>query len=181
MSKTVAIIGSYAPSLVNFRGSLIKAIIDRGHKVVCMAPEIDAEVSTVLAALGAEVRAVDMQRAGLNPVSDLHTYRSLRGALSEISPDVVIPYTIKPVVWGVLAAHSVGATRIVPLIPGLGYAFRGGLSLSRLVSLAVASVLYRVALARAHIVLFQNPDDMALFRRRWILRRDTPAATVAGS
>ena len=181
MPKTVAIIGSYAPSLLNFRGSLIKAIIGRGHRVVCMAPEIEAETAGDLAAFGAEVRQVDMQRAGLNPLSDVRTYRSLLTALSEISPDVVIPYTIKPIVWGVLAAHSARVARIVPLITGLGFAFTGGLSVSRLVSLAVASVLYRMALSRAHIVLFQNPDDLALFRGRRLLKRATPTAIVAGS
>jgi glycosyltransferase involved in cell wall biosynthesis len=181
MSKTVAIIGSYAPSLLNFRGSLIKAMIGRGHRVVCVAPEIDAETADRLAALGAEVRPVDMQRAGLNPVSDLKTYRSLRRTLSEISPDVVIPYTIKPIVWGVLAAHSARVARIVPLITGLGYAFTGGASIARLVSLAAASVLYRMALSRAHIVLFQNPDDLALFRGRGLVKRRMPTAIVAGS
>ena len=151
MSKTVAIIGSYAPSLLNFRGSLIKAMIGRGHRVVCMAPEIEAETADRLAALGAEVRPVDMQRAGLNPVQDLRTYRSLRKALSEISPDVVIPYTIKPVVWGVLAAHSAGVARIVPLITGLGFAFTGGVELlpPRQPGGGIGS-LSNGALARAH-------------------------------
>ena len=69
MPKTVAIVGSFAPSLLNFRGSLIKAMIDRGHRVVCMAPEIETETEAKLAALGAEVRQVDIERAGLNPIT----------------------------------------------------------------------------------------------------------------
>jgi glycosyltransferase involved in cell wall biosynthesis len=181
MPKTVAIVGSFAPSLLNFRGSLIKAMIDRGHRVVCMAPGIESETEAKLAALGAEVRQVDIERSGLNPLRDLRTYRSLRKALAEISPDVAIPYTIKPIVWGVLSAHAVGVARIVPLVTGLGFAFTGGLGFSRLLSLVVASALYRLALSRAHIVLFQNPDDLALFRSRRLLKRQIPAAIVAGS
>lgn len=181
MPKTVAIIGSFAPSLVNFRGSLIKAMVDRGHAVVGMAPDFDADTLAKLRALGAVPKTIELERSGLNPSQDLRSYRRLRAAIADVAPDVVIPYTIKPVIWGSLAAHAEKVARIMPMITGLGYAFTTGLNPARLLSLAAASLLYRIALSRAHFVLFQNPDDLALFQRRHLLARRTPTAIIAGS
>lgn len=181
MAKTVAIIGSDLPYLLNFRGSLVRAIAERGHSITCIAPDIDAVAAAKLQDFGARATSVAISRSSLNPLDDLKTYRALRQAISEISPDVVIPYTIKPVVWGTLAAHAEGVGRIVPIMTGLGYAFTGGWSAARIVSLGAASVLYRLALSKAHMVLFQNPDDLALFRGRGLLPARIPSAIIAGS
>jgi len=181
VAKTVVVIGSYAPSLVNFRGSLIRAMIEKGHAVICMAPDFDAGTIATLEKLGATAKTVSLARSGINPVHDLKCYRSLRQAIAEVSPDVVIPYTIKPIIWGTLAAHAQKVGRIVPMVTGLGYAFTTGLGVTRLLSLGAASLLYRMALAKAHTVLFQNPDDLALFRRRRLIPSRVASAIIAGS
>jgi glycosyltransferase involved in cell wall biosynthesis len=101
--------------------------------------------------------------------------------MREVRPDVVIPYTIKPVVWGTLAARSTGVKRVVPLVTGLGYAFTGGSELRRQLARRAAGVLYRLVLGRANTVLFQNNDDLALFRQLRLLPVGVPAAVVNGS
>ena len=54
--KTVLLLGSFAPSLVHFRGPLIAAIVERGHKVVAAAPSISPDLAENLRQLGAESR-----------------------------------------------------------------------------------------------------------------------------
>ena len=54
--KTVVIFGSYAPSLINFRGPLISAIVKRGHDVIATAPDMDAETEAALRKMGAMQR-----------------------------------------------------------------------------------------------------------------------------
>jgi glycosyltransferase involved in cell wall biosynthesis len=98
--------------------------------------------------------------------------------MRRIRPDVVLAYTIKPVIYGSLAAAVAGVPRRFALVTGLGYAFtgeRGGL-LTGLIRR-----LYRIALERVHKVFFQNPDDQALFRQLGILRNGTPSVVVNGS
>lgn len=122
-----------------------------------------------------------MSRSSFNPFNDVMTFFRLRAIFTDVKPDVVLPYTVKPVVWGVLAARASSVTRVVPMITGLGYAFTGGRKPKRLVAKVVSTILYRVALARADLVLFQNPDDMALFRKLRLLPKRVPSAIINGS
>ncbi|TIM16074.1 MAG: glycosyltransferase family 4 protein [Mesorhizobium sp.] len=177
----VLFLGSFAPSIVNFRGPLIKAAIAKGHAVHAAAPDMSNDLMEAFCELGAQPHQVVMGRSSFNPLSDVATFRSLKALFRAVNPDVVIPYTIKPVIWGTLAARAVGVRRIVPLISGLGYAFTAGYQPKRLLARAIATALYRLALARADFVLFQNPDDMALFRSLRLLPKQVPSAVVNGS
>jgi glycosyltransferase involved in cell wall biosynthesis len=178
---TVIILGSFAPSLVRFRGNLIKDLADRGHRVIAMAPLIDDGVRRRLAALGAAAQDVVIDNQNMNPLHMLKSIRSIRDALRTIAPDVVIAYTIKPVTLGAIAASRCPRTRFVSLITGLGFAFTRGSSLKRVLARAVATVLYRQALKRSDAVVFQNPDDCGEFRERRILPSACEPVIVAGS
>ena len=162
--KMLLLLGSFAPSLVHFRGPLIASIVERGHRVIAAAPSISADVAEKLRQLGAEPRELELVNASLNPASMLQSLRQVRALIREVRPDVLIAYTVKPVVLGAIAAKAERVPRIVSLITGVGYAFTGGRELKRLISRAIATPLYRLALSRSDVVIFQNPDDEALFR-----------------
>lgn len=181
MSKKVLILGSYGPSLLQFRGRLISAIRERGHQVVAAAPSFPAETRAALAELGAELREMPLVNTSLNPIAMAGTLREMRRAVREIRPDVLIAYTIKPVILGSLAGRAEGVARIVALITGAGYAFTQGREPKRLISRLAASLLYRLALPRAHAVIFQNPDDEALFRQLRLVGRRQETYRVNGS
>ena len=178
---TIALLASFAPSLTNFRGDLIRALAGRGMRVLALAPDHDGESRKALAALGAEPVDVPLSRAGLNPLEDLKTLRALSRVLGDLKPDVLVPYTIKPVIWGTLAARKAGIDHVVPMITGLGYAFMEGRGLKERATRAIAQWLYRLALSRADHVIFQNPDDRDLMRARAILPEHVPASIVNGS
>lgn len=96
-----------------------------------------------------------------------------------VRPQYVLGYTIKPVIYGSLAAWLAGVPRRFALITGLGYAFqdaggRGGLR-------ALVQRLYALALARVHGVFFQNPDDQRLFAQRGLLALGVASHVVNGS
>jgi glycosyltransferase involved in cell wall biosynthesis len=179
--KTVLLLGSFAPSLVHFRGPLIAAIIERGHRVVAAAPSISADVVEKLRQLGAEPRELQLVNASLNPASMLQSLRKVRALIREVRPDVLIAYTVKPVVLGAIAAKAERVPRIVSLITGAGYAFTGGREPKRLISRAIAAPLYRLALSRSDVIIFQNPDDEALFRDLRMVPRGREAHIVNGS
>ena len=92
--KTVLIIGSFAPSLVHFRGPLIRAIVERGHKVFAAAPSISSEVAAQLKGLGAEPVELSLVNASLNPFATLQSLKDLREVIRRVRPDVMIGYTI---------------------------------------------------------------------------------------
>jgi glycosyltransferase involved in cell wall biosynthesis len=180
-TQMVVLLGGYAPSLVNFRGPLIAALAERGCQVVAMAPDIDDALGEQIRRLGGEPVSISLNRGGLNPAADLASYKALKAEFVRLKPDVLIPYTIKPVIWGTLAARAAGVKAVVPMITGLGFAFTGGVEPRRLISRMMASVLYRLALGKADKVLFQNPDDLATFRSLRLLPGRVPTAIINGS
>lgn len=148
------------------------------HAVAPYEPDCTDSISQYLATMDIPLHEVSMQRTGVNPIRDLKTFWELYRLMRREKPELVLPYTVKPVVWGLLAAWLSGVPHRFALITGLGYAFTngGGGLVSRLVRL-----LYRLALSRAEKVFFQNQDDEALFRELGILPAHVPSVVVNGS
>ena len=180
----VVVLASTAPSLVNFRGPLLSALVSSGYSTTAVAPDVDPETRETLQAIGVRVVELGMQRTGMNPVSDLLYFGNLRRQLEDLQPDVLIAYTAKPVIWGALAARCVRRKiRSVSMITGLGYAFTPPEqpSLRHKIASLTASLLYGLAMRSTDIVLFQNCDDEALFRSRGLLPPRLPTRIMPGS
>ncbi|WP_336802187.1 glycosyltransferase family 4 protein [Kaistia sp. MMO-174] len=166
---TVLFVFNFADSIFDFRGNLIETCVDRGYRVVVLAPDISGNVLVRLQALGIIVRDLPMQRTGLNPWRDARTFFAIRAMVRQTRADVVLLYTIKPIIWGSIASWTAGVRRILPVVTGLGYAFTGGQGRRRKLAGTVAAWLYRLALPCASTILFLNPDDRELFWRRGLL------------
>ncbi|MDI6774383.1 MAG: glycosyltransferase family 4 protein [Verrucomicrobiota bacterium] len=179
-AKKIVVLGSFPDSLINFRGPLIRAMTAAGHSVIACAPDVGPDIRAALAAIGADSRSVPLQRAGLNPIRDLVTLASLFGLFRRSRPDAVLSYTIKPVIYGSIAARLAGVPETYSMITGVGYAFGdedGGQTwVGRL-----ARCLYRASLSSNRKVFFQNPDDLALFQGDGLLRSPDQAVLIAGS
>lgn len=179
------IIASYPGSILAFRGALLQSIKDAGFQVHIAAPDFDQyiEEKKALQQLSYHVHNLPMQRTGTNPVADAKTLLSLYRIMKNIKPDYVMGYTIKPVIYGSLAAKLAKVPHRFALITGLGYAFQGAeepdYKKSNLQK--VMHQLYAVALDSTQKVFFQNPDDEALFRKMGILKRSVPSKVVNGS
>jgi len=163
------IVGALPQSLVNFRGDLIRDALNRGHRVTAMSSPATPEEIVNIEATGAVFHSFPVQRTGLNPLSDIKTLRTLRQIFSDLQPDIVLAYTIKPVVWSGIALSTLRTTcRFYGLITGLGYAFEGRGFAHGILRFLVTR-LYRQALRRAEAVIFQNPDNRDIFVRNKIV------------
>lgn len=176
----IIIVGGFSQSLLNFRGPLIRDIVSRGHEVIACAPHAPEEVRAELAAIGARYRHVPIARAGRNPASDLHTLLSLVRVLRKERPDLLLTYTIKPVIYGSLAARLPPRPVSFAMITGAGYAFGEGGGHRRAVGRVVRG-LYRLTLSRNRVVFFQNPDDLKLFEERKMIGPNTKTVVLNGS
>lgn len=176
-------ISSFLPSVLNFRGKLLEAISAQGYEIHIMAPEFVSfpEEQQKLQALGYHLHEIPMQRTGTNPLADLkllkHIYRQIR----QIQPDYLLSYTIKPVIYGTLAAWLAKVPHRFALITGLGYAFQNVEAGKRSLFQKLVHGLYAQALKRSDKVLFQNPDDLKLFQDMHLLDADKPTVVVNGS
>ncbi|MEA3009087.1 MAG: hypothetical protein QOJ91_779 [Sphingomonadales bacterium] len=179
--RKVLLLGSYAPSLINFRGRLIAAMAERGHEIFAAAPDIDPDIAAKLVALGASPVPVVLGRTSLHPIKTWRSGRALRTLVRDLAPDVMIAYTIKPVVLGAAAARAARVPFFAAMITGMGYPFLGGLNPKRVAIRLVAMFLYRRALAASQLVIFQNEDDRRDFRRLRLLPAARPSLIVNGS
>ena len=177
------VIASHANSLVGFRKPLIVALLEKGLEVHVAAPELisNETVTSKLTALGVIFHDISMQRTGTNPIADSKSLFSLYRLIKNIKPDYVMGYTVKPVVYGTLAAWFARVPHRFALITGLGYAFMDEENSNRSGTRIVIQNLYKSALKYCEVVFFQNPDDEILFRRLKILAIDTETCVVNGS
>ncbi len=179
--RRVLVIGSLAESLVNFRGDLLRALASAGHEVIAAAPAGPAWVDEALARWKVRRIVLPLQRTGTSPIRDFGLLRALLGLMRAEQPYAVLAYTVKPVVYGLIAARIAGVPRRIALITGLGFAFLGARSASQSALQAAIRRLYRRALAGADVVFFQNRDDEDVFRSRGLLRQAQDVRLVAGS
>ena len=142
-------------NIFNFRAGLVRALVAAGYDVVAVAPT-DAW-SDRLAELGCRFVPLRMDNKGTSPVRDLALLLRYRELLAAERPVAFLGYTIKPNVFGSLAAHSLSIPTINN-VSGLGTAF-----IRRSWLTTVVKFLYRSALGRAARVFFQNHDDRDLF------------------
>lgn len=154
-------------NIVNFRGGLIAALRAAGHEVVALAPP--DEHSSRFAALGCAFVPIEMDNKGANPVKDAFLFATYVRRLRQIRPDVYLGFTIKPNVYGSLAAQSLRIP-VINNVSGLGTAFIGDSRLQRIVEF-----LYRTSFARSHRVFFQNDDDRKLFVDRRLVQAERTA------
>ena len=155
MKVKVIIALNTAWNLYNFRAGLIRALVAEGYEVVAVAP-LD-EYAARLSELGCRFVPLAMDNRGTHPGRDLLLLLRFYLVLRRERPDVYLGYTVKPNIYGSLAAHLLGIP-VVNNIAGLGTVFIKDNWLTRLVRW-----LYRVALSRSRCVFFQNNDDLDLF------------------
>ena len=151
----ILVVSNYGWTVFNFRRNLIQALRRAGHEVF-----VQTEYDGYERRLGLEMRqviALDIDRKGVNPMHDLRTLFSIRRGIKIAKADLCLFFTIKPVVYGGIAA-TLSHIPFISNVTGLGAAFLGRTWLR-----TIAQALYKVGLARATHIFFQNADDMALF------------------
>ena len=120
------ICANYLPHVLNFRGKLLQDIAALGYEIHVVAPDLKAYATdyNVLSELGYSLHEVPMQRTGTNPIADTKMIMAMYSLLHEIQPDFMLSYTIKPVIYGTLAAWLAKVPNRFVLISGLGYTFQ---------------------------------------------------------
>ena len=162
---------------LSHRLPLARAARDAGAEVTLIAA--DTGCGDRIRSEGLAFVPLPISRRGLNVFSEAAAVLALVRHYRRLRPDLVHHVTIKPVLYGSLAARAVGVPAVVNAISGLGYVFTSD-DRSRLLRRVVNRV-YRAALGnpRSRTIL-QNSDDLAMFVERGLLRRGQ-ALVIRGS
>jgi glycosyltransferase involved in cell wall biosynthesis len=160
----IAIVLNTSWNIYNFRMNFVKALLENGHEVHTIAPVDD--YTRLLTEVGCIHHPVRMDSRGANPIKDSALIVELYTIYRKVRPEIVLHYTIKPNVYGTLAATMLGIP-VINNVCGLGTVFLK----DNLVS-AVAIFLYKISFRFAKKVFFQNSDDLKLFLDKKLVRKD---------
>jgi glycosyltransferase involved in cell wall biosynthesis len=153
---TIAVVANTGWNIVNFRLGLINALIAKGYKVIAIAPA--DEYSSKIISTGCHyIPLKRLERKGTNPFKDFRLLLELYNIYRKESVDIALQFTIKPNIYGSLAA-SFAKVKTICTVTGLGYSFLNNNLVSKL-----ARRLYKFAFKKANLVAFQNNDDRNLF------------------
>ena len=170
--RAIVLAANSAWNLVNFRGNIIAALQRRGFRVVAIAPRDSHHQQ--LEQLGVEFQALDFRSAQISPLHDARLFLRYIALLRAVRPAAFLGFTIKPNIYGSLAARALGIPTINN-VSGLGTAFIKQGMITR-----VATFLYRQAFRRSATVFFQNDED----RRQFVAARmvaDVQSRLLPGS
>lgn len=181
--QRIVVLSSYSPSLTNFRLELLRSMVDAGHFVTAAGPEDDATIRARLANIGVDFAHIPMARVGLNPITDLQTLWSIWRLLWKLKADLVLSYTMKPIIYGGIAARLAHVPSRCFLVTGLGRVFSQGYDKTLKGSFLkrVSIWLYRRAFTGARVVFAYNEADAADIRKNLMVADHSLIKIVPGS
>ncbi|AOZ97437.1 glycosyltransferase family 4 protein [Butyrivibrio hungatei] len=158
----ILILTNYANGLYLFRKELVESFIKEGHQVVVSVPS--DENCKKLEGLGVEIIETALDRHGMNPAKDIKLFNTYLSMIRKEKPQVVLTYTIKPNIYGAMAAKILKVPYISN-ITGLGTAIENGGMLSK-----ILIKMYSSSLRRAQKVFFQNEKNMDFMQKHGIAK-----------
>ena len=181
--KHILIIASYGPSIINFRISLIKDFLKKGHKVsiVCPKKKFSIKLQKKLKDIGVKIFFCSISRTGLNFFKELRSIFEIYKIINKSKADVVISYTLKPVIYSGLVLNFFPQINYYPLITGLGATFTEVNNFKKKLLRNLVVKLYKIALISSKKVIFQNKDDLLYFYNLKIIKNKNSAKIVNGS
>lgn len=157
--KKVLIITNHSYMLYQFRRELIEKLMET-YEVVLSMPFVGHHEK--FQEMGCKCIETDVDRRGINPITDLKLIKTYFRILNEEKPDRVITYSIKPNVYGG-AACAIKKIPYYANVQGLGTAFqKKGLA-------EFVTFLYKMAFLKVNTVFFENEENAAEFQKRKII------------
>lgn len=142
-------------NIYNFRVALIKALHSNGHEVFALAPKDEYMVR--LEALGIKCIPIKINPKGINPFTDIYLIRNYYSVFKRLQPDIILSYTIKPNIYGNIAARILHIP-VINNISGLGTLF-----IKTNIISYIGKLFYKFSLKFGSHVFFQNQNDRNLF------------------
>lgn len=159
MTEKILLLANNCPGLLSFRKEVVIELLSNGFSLTINLP-YNKRIKE-LENLGCNVIcSKNLVRKGKNPFTDLSLYREYLSLMQNVQPDVVLTYTIKPNIYGSLAAKKLNIPYIVN-ITGLGTAVENPGILQK-----ITVNLYRRAMSNANTIFFQNSANQDFFATR---------------
>jgi glycosyltransferase involved in cell wall biosynthesis len=169
---SIAFIANWDWVFFNFRLPLASAFESAGAEIFLICPR--GEYFSEMEKLGFHMVEWKMERKSLGLLAELGAILNLRKILSRLAPDAVHNFTIKPILYGTIAARSLRIGPIINNFTGLGYLFSDGLK-PKLLRLFVLPIMRMLLKSQEISTLFQNNQDQNNIVQRGIVAKERSA------
>src|SRR5690554_83789 len=156
--KKILVVSNEPNSTYGFRKELFERLFKEGYEVYLTTP-VGEKVSNFVD-MGVKFIETKLKRRGANPFSDLKLYKQYIRVMKDVKPDIILTYTIKPNIYGGLAARKLKIPYIAN-ITGLGTAVENKGLLQK-----ITTFLYKRAFKNVDVVFFQNEENKNFFESR---------------
>ena len=176
-NKTILIIANCFWYIYNFRLDLIILLRQFGYKVIVVAP-LDSYKNLVKEYVD-EVKVWDLKRGSINPFLEIKSIFHLISIYKSINPQLIHNFTIKPCLYGGIAARLIGHKITISHITGVGPSFFGFSRAIRFLSFLLQPI-YRYSFFQTSKIIFHNKFDQDLFKKRRICKKES-SCVIQGS
>ena len=152
--KKILFLANHFITLYSFRKELINRLVQEGNEVYLSIPQSDE--NKYFEDLGCKIVPTEIDRRGVNPIKDLKLIAFYKKMISEINPDIIFSYTIKPNIYGTMASNR--KYKQVCNITGTGATF-----LKKNLVSGICKILYKMSIKKCYKVFFQNVGDRDFF------------------
>ncbi len=169
----VLIVSNWDWVLYNFRLPLARALMDAGLDVTLVCPP--GKYTGAMARMGFRWEAWNLDRRSTFPLKEAGAVLELHKIYRRLRPAAVHHFTIKPILYGSLAARAAGVPLVINNFTGLGYLFSEAKK-ARVLRWVVMPMLRRVLSGEGFHTAFQNEADRARLVRLGVV--DEEATTL---
>lgn len=152
MKGNILVLTNDIGGLHSFRKEVMKAVCDADYKVFISVPEESPQVD-YFREIGCEIILTEFNRRGMNPLADFKLMLAYRKLMKKLKPTAVLTYTIKPNIYGGMAARLCRVPQLAN-VTGLGDAVENGGWMQKL-----TVALYKMGLGKARRIFFQNVSN----------------------
>ena len=168
LPASVAIVSNSDESLYRFHNPIMKRLVEDGLKVYAVSPP--GPFVADIESLGVEFVPWVLIRRSLNPFTELASLLRLVRIYRRLRPELVQHFTVKPNVYGALAARLTGVPVVFSGVQGLGYAFGQGGGKRGLLRVALSALYKLTALLSDRFMLLNSHDLERLFSETSMFR-----------
>lgn len=172
--KHILVVANTTWNIYNFRLNILRHLTASGYRLTVLAP-IDEYVRYTEMFPGIEHIGLHyLDRDSTNPLKDMRLIFELWQMYRNLNPDLILHYTVKPNIYGGIAAGLLGIHSIA-VVTGLGYPF-----IHQGLTMTFTRILYRISNRFHRKVIFENEDDLALFENENLIRRTDQGISIKG-
>lgn len=161
LSKKILFLVNHDASIYNFRRELVEKLLSKNYQVIISSP-YGSRINELIE-MGCIYDEAKLERHGTNAFNDIKLFLYYKKIMKKYEPDVVLTYTIKPNIYGAMAAKSLNIPCLAN-ITGLGTSLEKKGSMQKLVLF-----LYKIAFSKVQKVFFQNMENLGFFKKHGIV------------